>query len=379
MSPTPTSTPAVRKLHPAFLFILLLVIALSGCATEFKCSTKPAFFPPPPDSPRIQWLTGIFNSKDIGAKDSQSSFALVVTGKEKAATIRKIGKSYGVAVHKGKIYVAETNESRVAVIDPVHQTFEYLKGLANPKGGLIAPVNLCFDNDDNLYVVDTGRREIVVYDKNEEYVTALGRDVPKFLRAPKFVSVAYFNGKLYVLDNQNSRIRVLDPKTGEQTGDIGYIEKKNQSLRFPANMAIDSAGKILVTDIGSNRVMAYDIDGNFLSGFGQNTDQFGNFVKPKGISVDEQGRIYVVDGGTNMVQVFDDQYRLLTYFGWPGLETGSLSAPTGIAVTTELVDYYQKFAAPGFKLEKLIFVVNQFGTEYCVPPVSIYGLGEMKK
>ena len=87
----------------------------------------------------------------------------------------------------------------------------------------------------------------------------------------------------------------------------------------------------------------------------------------------------MVDGGTNVVQMFDDQFRLLTYFGWPGLETGSLSGPTGIAVTDELVDYYQKFAVPGFKLEKLIFVVNQFGVEFCVPPVTIYGLGEMKK
>ena len=125
--------------------------------------------------------------------------------------------------------------------------------------------------------------------------------------------------------------------------------------------------------------MKYDIDGNFLGAFGQNTDQFGNFVKPKGISVDDDGRIYVVDGGTNVVQIFDDKFSSLTYFGWPGLETGSLSGPTGIVVTTDNLAHYQKYAVKGFKLERLVFVVNQFGTEFCVPPVTIYGLGQMQK
>jgi DNA-binding beta-propeller fold protein YncE len=351
-------------------------VAFSGCASAPKCSTKPTFFPPPPDEPRIQWLTGITNSKDVGVKESQSSFSLVVTGKETGAIVRKIGKSYGVAVHKGKIYVSESNESRVTIIDPVHQTYEYLKGMAHPKGALIAPVNVCFDADDNLYVADPGRREIVVFDAQGEYLTSYGRDLAE---KTKIVSLAVYNGELYALDAANSRIRVLDRKTGQQQRELGYIEQPNQSLRFPANMAIDKKGGIYVTNTGSNRVIKYDIDGNFLGSFGQNTDQLGNFVKPKGIQVDDNGLIYVVDGGANVVQLFDDKFRLLTYFGWPGLETGSLNAPTGIAVTTDLVDYYQKYAVKGFKLERLVFVVNQFGSDFCIPPVTIYGLGEMKK
>ena len=381
----------------ALLAVLLLALALTGCATENKCSTKATFFPPPPDDPHIQWLTGITNSKDLGVKESQSSFSLVVTGSEKAAMIRKIGKSYGITAHKGKIYVAETNEGRVIVIDPIHATYTYLKGLENPKGVLMVPVNLTFDDDDNLYVADVGRGEIVVYDRDEKYVTSYGRDLGRepgkdvktpvkptdsvSEKPPKIVSVAYSHGKLFALDNGKSRIRVLNPKTGEQLEELGYIEKPNQSIRFPTNLTVDDKGALYVTNTGNNRVMKYDIDGNFLGSFGQNTDQFGNFVKPKGIAVDQAGRIYVVDGGTNVVQMFDDKFRLLTYFGWPGLETGSLSSPTGIAVTDDsaLVQYYQKFAVSGFKLERIIFVVNQFGADLCIPPVSIYGLGEMKK
>lgn len=369
-------TVSIRITVNALLSVLVLALALTGCGPENKCSTKATFFPPPPDDPHIQWLTGVYNSKDVGAKESQSSFSFLVTGREKAAIVRKIGKSYGVAVHKGKIYVAESSEGRVTVIDPVHGTYEFLKGISSARGALASPVNLTFDSDDNLYVADPGRREVVVFDKNEEYVTSYGRDLaPKV----KIVAVATFQGLLYALDAGNSRIRVLNPKTGEQVREMGYIEKPNQSLRVPSNMSIDNNGAIFVTNTGNNRVMKYDIDGNFLGSFGGNTDQFGNFVKPKGIAVDDEGKIFVVDGGLNVVDVFDDKFRLLTYFGWPGLETGSLSAPTGIAVTKELVDYYQKFAVPGFKLERVVFVINQFGSEFCTPPLTIYGLGSMAK
>jgi sugar lactone lactonase YvrE len=366
-----------RSVVKGALLIILSSIIFSGCASEKVCSTKPTFFPPPPDDPHIQWLTGISNSQDIGAKESQSKFSLVLTGKEKPDIIKKITKSYGIVAHKGKLYVAESSSQRVTIIDPVNGTLEYLKGLSNPKGVLLDPVNLAFDQEDNLYVADPGRKEIVVYDKYENYVTSFGRDIAK---GSKIVSVAVYGDNLYALDLGTSRIRVLNPKTGEQITEFGYIEKPNQSLRAPGNFTIDAKGAIYTTNIGSNKVMKYDIDGNFVGSFGGTGDQYTTFAKPKGIAVDDAGRIYVVDAGTNVVQLFDDQFRLLTLFGWPGLETGSLSLPAGISVTRDdaLMHYFQRYAVPGFKLENLIFVVNQFGSEFCIPRITVYGLGMME-
>ena len=75
----------------------------------------------------------------------------------------------------------------------------------------------------------------MVYDRNEEFVTSYGKGLAPNV---KIVSVAYYNDKLYALDAGNSRIRVLDPKTGEQTAVLGFIEQPNQSLRLPCNMTI---------------------------------------------------------------------------------------------------------------------------------------------
>ena len=354
---------------------VLFCLTLSGCAKDIVCSTKPTFFPPPPDQPRIQWLTGITTSKDIGAKETQSGFSVFLSGREKPDIIRTVGKSNGIVAYKNKLYVAEIAHGRVLIIDPVNGTFEYLKGASTPRGALKAPANLAFDSEGNMYVADTDRREIVVFDKAGNYVNAFGKDLAN---DSKIVSVGVYQDVLYALDLGTSRIRVLDRKTGAESRSFGYSEQPNQSLRAPYNFTFDSAGAIYVTNVGNNKVMKYDIDGNFLGAFGGTGARPGLFVKPRGVAVDASGRIFVADGGVNIVSAFDDKFRLLTFFGWPGLETGSLDIPSGIAVTKENLSYYQKYAVPGFQLEELIFVVNQFGHDWCIPRISIYGLGQMQ-
>lgn len=359
--------------------LTLSIMLLAGCASDHSCRyipDKPIFFPPAPDEPHIQYLTGINSTDDIGEAKKQSTLSLVVSGKEKPDVLKKIGKAYGITAHKGKLYVSEGMYKNISIVDPVKGTIETLEGIKTPKGALGYPVNTALDDAGNLYVADTGRREIVVYDAQGNFKTTFGRGIdPK----SKITDVQIYNGKLFALDLGTSRVRVLDLKTGEQLSEFGPSEEPNQSLRLPGNFTFDSAGNLYISNIGNNKVIKLDQDGNFLGSFGGLGDQFGQFAKPKGIAVDKDGQIFVVDGGTNVVQLFDDKFRLLTYFGWPGLPYGSLNGPAGVAVSTENVDYFQKYAAPGFKVEMLIYVVSQFGQEFCIPRISVYGLGRMEK
>lgn len=359
--------------------LALLAFTLSGCASPKGCNylpDKPIFFPPAPDEPRIQYLTGINSSDDIGVVKKQRNISLFMSGKEAPEVIKKIGKAYGITAHKGKLYIPEGLNGRIDIIDPVRGTFDSPIGLSTPKGSLKYPVNIALDDEGYMYVADTVRKEIVVYDPAGNFSAAFPTG---FDKASRIVDVSIFDGKLFALDLGASRIRVLDRKTGEQTAELGYIEKADQSVRMPGNFVMDATGNMLVTNIGSNRVTKYDQDGNFLGSFGGPGDTVGSFAKPKGIALSPEGYIFVVDGGTNLVQVFDDKFRPLTYFGWPGLPYGSLNGPAGIAVTTDNLEYFQKYAAPGFKVEYLVFVVSQFGQEFCIPRISVYGVGQMQK
>ena len=361
-------------------YTLVACLLLSGCAADTTCryiAKEPIFFPPAPDEPRIQYLTGINSSDDIlGEKKKQGGISLLVTGREQANSAITLGKAYGIEVHKGKIYVVEGMNKRVSIIDVNKGTFTEPPGTRMGRGALAYPLNLTLDDNDNLYVADTTRREIVVYDAQGNFKTSYGKGLgPK----SKITDVKIFNGKLFALDMGSGVVRVLDPKTGEQQAEFGNTGKAEQKLALPGNFSIDADGNLYVTNLGSNKVTKIDQDGNYLDSFGGVGDQFGQFSKPKGIALDNEKRIYVVDGGTSIVQLFNDKFRTLTYFGWPGLPFGSLNGPTGIAVSTENIDYFQKFAAPGFKVTSLIYVVNQFGQEFCIPRISVYGLGQMEK
>jgi DNA-binding beta-propeller fold protein YncE len=360
-------------------FAIVTCLLLAGCATDTTCKyawKEPIFFPPAPDEPRIQYLTGINSSTDIGDGKKKGGISLFATDKDKPDTDITLGKAFGITVHKGKIYVAQGMEQRISIIDLNKGTFTEPSGSKAGRGLLNYPINITLDDEDNLYVADTGRHEIVVYDAKGNFKTSFGKGLaPK----SKITDVKFYKGKLYALDMGTHLMRVLDPKTGEQQQEFGKSDKPGQSLMLPGNFIIDDEGNLYITNLASNKVIKLDQDGNYLDSFGGVGDQFGQFSKPKGIALDGEKRVYVVDGGTNIVQLFNDKFQTLTYFGWPGLAYGSLNIPSGITTSTENVEYFQKFAAPGFKVSFLIYVLSQFGQEYCIPRITVYGFGQMEK
>lgn len=348
------------------IFAILLALSISGCAAPVV-KQEAVFFPAPPNPPRIQYLMGISSSGDIEEKNDKFS---LLTGKEDSQN-RAINKPYGITTHQGKIYVCDIGVGNVVVIDPVKKSFEYLKGNYNI-GKLKKPANIAVDPDGNLYVADALRKEIVVYNVKGEYIRAFGKADDM-----KPADVAVDGESVYVLDinKKNNEIKIFDLKSGTVTGRLGKrTQEENQGLAMPTNFALDDKGFIYATNAGTGSVTKYDKDGHLLLSFGDFGDVVGKFSRPKGIAVDHLGRIYVVDGGNQNVQIFSDKGRILTFFGDPGLMRGSLNLPVGIAVTRDNLEFYQKMAEPGFALEAVIMVTNQFGRD----KISVYGLGQMK-
>ena len=96
----------------------------------------------------------------------------------------------------------------------------------------------------------------------------------------------------------------------------------------------------------------------------------GQFARPRGLAVDHEGHLYVVDAATQLVQLFDREGRLLMFFGNPsGSGPGVTSLPAGIAVDYDNVGYFEKFVAPGHKLDYVVFLTNQYGDQ----KISVYG------
>ncbi len=357
----------------ALLITFALGLFLQGCAKPGPViSYGPIFFPPPPDEPHIQYLTGIDDSSTIEPQQ-ESGFKFFVTGNDQRKYVKKIGKPSGLYPHKGKLYVTSTSLGEVITIDFANQKVEFLKGNIG-QGKLLKPVSVAIADNDLMYVVDTGRNAVLVFDASGEFI--------KKLKAPaensRLVSVATHGGYVYLLDIKNNKIWVYDPKVDEPIQSFGS-ESQNMldNLAIPYGITTDAAGFLYITNLGTGRVLKYDVDGNFLGGFGRIGNSSSEFSRPRGVAVDEVGDIFVADGGSQVVQVFNKDFRLLGFFGNPGLPAGSLNIPAGIAVSSDNLDYFQKMAAPGFKLKRVIFVANQAST-VINSAISVYGMGEMQ-
>ena len=356
----------VKEIQPLML-VLFLVCVFSGCAGK-SSTVGPTFFPPPPDDPHVQYLTGITSSEDLGEK--QGELSRVLTGGTKS--VLRLQKPYGVTVHQGKIYVCDVGAAQVVVIDFAKKT---MKNLNEEVGSaeLKKPISVAVDDDGFVYVADNGRKDIAVYDAAGKYQKSYGRN----LQSTAIVGVATYKQYLLALDNRQGKVFVLDRKSGELLSTIGESSDKSKNMALPNGMAVDSKGNLHVVNMGNGKVKEYDLDGHMLSEFGQMGDNPGEFTRPRGIAVDEDGQIFVVDAGHQVAQVFNEKHRILGYFGKPGLPAGSLNLPAGVAVTKDNLDLFQKLAAPGFKLQEVVVVVNQYSSAIN-HSLSFYGLGEME-
>jgi DNA-binding beta-propeller fold protein YncE len=335
-----------------------LALFASACATPAPKREPLVFFPPPPAPPRLQYLTSFSGLKDI---EQQSAFNRFVIGEK--VNVR-LDKPYGVALHGGKIYVCDTNAT-VVVFDLVAKTFGMLAG-AEGAGKLVQPLNISIDGDGNKYVSDSGRGQVVVFDRDDRFVRAIGGEV-----AWRPVDAVPFEDRLYVADYENRVVKVFAKQSGELLRTIGDTGEPAERLDRPTNLAFDADGHLWVTDFGRFQIIRFDRDGHFKLAVGMPGDNLGNFARPKGIAVDRAGNLYAVDASFNNVQIFNREGRLLLFFSGPGFEAGQLQLPADVAIDYDNVGHFRDFAGPDFEIEYLVLVTSQFGPRQ----VNIFGFG----
>ncbi len=349
--------------HKRLSLILCAALALvaSGCSTTVRPTPVPAFFPPPPAAPRIQFLTSFSGLKDI---DEQSAFNRFVVGERQDI---KVDKPYGIAVYDAKIYVCDTN-STVAVFDLRRKTFGPLSGAVG-QGTLRQPVNISIDADGNKYVSDPGRRQVVVFDRTDQYLRAYGMEGDW-----RPVDAAVLEDRLYVADIDKGLIRIFDKQSGELIKSIGDQGEPSQRLDRPTNLAFDHDGDLYVSDVGRFQVVKFDRDGHFKSTIGKIGDNLGHFARPKGIAFDRDNRLFAVDASFNNVQIFNRDGRLLLFFGETGDKPGNLRLPAKVTIDYDSLEYFRDYLQPGFEPEYLIFVTSQFGERR----INVFAFGKQQ-
>jgi DNA-binding beta-propeller fold protein YncE len=342
---------------------------LAGCVgtpvqpEKEKAASGPVFYPQLPNAPRVQYLTTIASERDLAV--TRDSFADFIVGEDKGG--QKLTQPYGVAMYRGKIYVADTGAGAIAIFDMAQHRFSFMTG---PGGGrLKRPINVRIDHDGTKYVTDTGREQVLVYDGEDRFLRAYGA-VGEF----RPVDVAIVGERLYVTDIEHHQVHVLDKRTGKSLFKFGKAGSAEGELFHPTSIALAPDGDLYVVETSNYRVQRFTQEGKPVRVYGEVGTAPGSFARPKGIAFDRSGRMLVGDAAFQNVQMFDKNGRLLMFFGEAEDGTEGVNLPAGVSVDYENVATFRRFADPRFDVEYLILVASQFGPN----KVDVFGFGKMK-
>ena len=151
-----------------------------------------------------------------------------------------------------------------------------------------------------VYIADQENSRIQVLDMDLKPMETFGRkgNGKEEFDKPRDVAVVD-DGTVYVTDTNNNRIQVLD--TNGRFRQFG-----NDSLHSPMGICVDSNNRVLVADHhpDNRKIYAFNLQGEYLSSLDVNEDgeEFTDLI---GIAVDSDGKIYSADYGGNCVHVIE--------------------------------------------------------------------------
>jgi DNA-binding beta-propeller fold protein YncE len=142
-------------------------------------------------------------------------------------------------------------------------------------------------------------------------------DMTANLGAASDVSVSK-DHRIYVVDGANNKIRIFD-RNGKYLSSFGKEGSENGEFRFPLGIDIDNSGRVYIADSGNHRLQIFNPDGKFITKIiipSKNKRP----ADPTDVAVDDsRNRCYVVDNDNHQILVFDlSKRKFIKTFGSPG-------------------------------------------------------------
>ncbi len=200
---------------------------------------------------------------------------------------------------KGDIFVLDDRSRKVVRLNHEGAFLRYVEMGGLPTEGMIVPVDIGLDNNDNLYVLDIGGGRVLVFDADGKFQRQIA-----FPKEYGFITDMAVDqkGSIYLVDAVTATIysNVKDPSVFSQLS-----PSLKEDLKFAGGMTIDdSTGVIYMSDQNSGGIVVVGRDGTLrsrLSDFGWNE---GTVRYPTQICTDMSGDVFVADRGNNRIQAF---------------------------------------------------------------------------
>lgn len=263
--------------------------------------------------------------------------------------------------HRGLLYVADSGNNRVQVVDSDGNfVSEYgVRGWRTGEFDNPTDVAINFQRTELLYVADTDNHRIQYCNLVDRifYLMAGGigssdneDDVDAKIEfdLPGGVSVGR-NGEVCVVDTGNHRFVLLNTD-GIRVLMRGSFGKARQQFRDPTDLVADPQGNIYIVDSGNYRIKKYDFSGNLVQMWGTEGEGPGQFREPRHIDIDRWGYLYVTDRVNQRIQIFTRDGETVMTFG-----DEALVEPVGIAIFKNDLIFVSDIAANDIKVFQIVY------------------------
>lgn len=189
-------------------------------------------------------------------------------------------KETGDVPYNTFVYWDDANTAQAVIAKGMYNFNTYLTSEELLEGGVASLEDVCFDKNDNLYLLDGVAGKIYIYDKEYNYVKTLGSfkdadgEVFDYTGAVgMFISSRDY---IYVCDTEHARVLIANPdgslKDVLYLPDSSLIPDNLKSNYRPTAVTVDSSEYVYVLSDGSYYgAMLYTPQGNFLGFYGANT------------------------------------------------------------------------------------------------------------
>jgi DNA-binding beta-propeller fold protein YncE len=300
---------------------LAIVLSFAPAFAFPQADTADRAWPSPPDRPRIRFIQSISSIEHLHPQKGFFEHLLgLFAGGER--TPQWLVQPVGIAVSAGgDLVIADPGAHGIHILKMRDQEYDFIA--ETEFGKYPSPVGVAFAGDGTLYVSDSQRGDVTVFDDDYD-----AKEIIKdSLERPTGLYV--WGESLYVADAQLHAIVVFN-RRGGFAGKFGVRGTGPGEFNYPVQLA--GRDSLLVLDALNYRVEKFDRGGTFGAVFGKHGNVAGRFASPKGIALDSDGNIYVTDALMDNMQIFSGSGQLELIVGRNGRGNGEFLSPSGIAI-----------------------------------------------
>lgn len=231
----------------------------------------------------------------------------------KSAGSKPLALPADVAVNNKYIYVVDGPNHRIVAYNHKGQ-FKFTIGETGATKGLFnTPVGMTTHNG-KIYLADTGNHVVRIMDERGGNLSSIKIFSDGKQERPIDIAVSKDGSEIFVTCNNSQKVQIYN-HSGKLLRSFGKRGEKKGRFRYPATINNIGRGRKIIVDVLNARAQVFSNGGKFIRTVGGQGVTPGKLFRPKGVAIDKKGRIYISDSYMDLIQVFDKKGNYLHILG----------------------------------------------------------------